>query len=548
MSLHDRAGQIAQQKDLVDVSDLLSQYYVSRPNMEHPAEQVSFGTSGHRGSSLNKSFNEQHILAIVQAVVDYRTLNGVKGPMMLGVDTHALSRCAYYSALEVLTANHIEVWVEKDLGFTPTPVVSHAIIDFNNHNAVQCDGLILTPSHNPPQDGGIKYNPPHGGPADSEATSWIQNKANEYIKNGLTAVKRNNMQLAKLSGYIKEHDFRAHYISQLHQVINLEAIKQANIKLAADPLGGSGVSYWAHIADAYGLNIETVNDKVDPSFAFMSLDKDGKIRMDCSSPYAMASMLERDLDFDIAIGNDPDFDRHGIVCRGTGLMNPNHMLAVAIDYLSQHRPNWPAQIKIGKTIVSSSMIDRVCADKKLNMYEVPVGFKWFVEGMAQGEIGFCGEESAGASLLKLDGSTWCTDKDGIILGLLAAEILAVTGKTPAQYYQDLTAKHGQAFYQRLDAPINLKAKAVLQSLQPQDITATELAGEAITACVTQAPGNGASFGGIKVSTENGWFAARPSGTEPLYKIYGESFISEQHLQTLLEQAKDIVWGAIKSKR
>ncbi|WP_095499265.1 phosphoglucomutase (alpha-D-glucose-1,6-bisphosphate-dependent) [Paraferrimonas haliotis] len=546
MAIHPRAGTLAQAQDLIDVPALLCDYYNLIPHPDKPGQAVSFGTSGHRGCAQLISFNETHILAVVQAVVDYRLANGINGPMFVGIDTHALSRPALFSALQVLSANQIQVICQSDNGFTPTPVVSEAVVRYNREHSHQADGLILTPSHNPPTDGGIKYNPPHGGPADGAVTKAIEDAANRYIRAGLEGVKRCNLQLAKASGLISYRDLMGEYVAQLGKVIDLDAIKAADIKLAADPLGGSGVAFWDAIADQYELDITTLNYRVDPSFGFMSLDKDGKIRMDCSSKYAMASLLERPLDYDIAIANDPDFDRHGIVCRDGGLMNPNHFLAVCIDYLADHRPQWGKQIHIGKTLVSSAMIDRVCAYHGLTMVETPVGFKWFVDGLSSGEVGFCGEESAGACMLTLVGDTWCTDKDGIVLGLLAAEILAVTGQTPAQRYRELERKHGRAFYQRNDAPIKAKAKQALLAVTPEQIQADELAGEAIVAKLTKAPGNQAAIGGIKVCTQNAWFAIRPSGTEPLYKIYAESFVSAEHLAQVIAEAEQIMTQAIKA--
>ncbi|GLP96250.1 phosphoglucomutase (alpha-D-glucose-1,6-bisphosphate-dependent) [Paraferrimonas sedimenticola] len=545
MPLHARAGQPAQPNDLIDVVGLISDYFQLIPHPDKPGQAVSFGTSGHRGSASKLSFNECHILAIAQAVVDYRQKAGITGPMYVGIDTHALSRPAYQSVLQVLTANQLEVIVQAHNGYTPTPVVSQAIVAHNRANQAQADGLIITPSHNPPADGGIKYNPPHGGPADTDITKQIETDANAYIAAGLQGVKRSNSQLAHASGLIVEQDLQGQYIAALEQVIDLKAIAKAGVRLIADPLGGSGVAYWDEIAERFGLQLTTVNTQVDPQFGFMSLDKDGKVRMDCSSPYAMASLLNQTQEYDIAIGNDPDFDRHGIVCQGDGLMNPNHFLAVCIDYLADHRPHWGREIAIGKTLVSSAMIDRVCAYHGLELTETPVGFKWFVEGLSQGTVGFCGEESAGACLLTRQGDTWCTDKDGIVLGLLAAEILAVTGQTPAQRYRELERKHGRAFYQRNDAPIKPKAKKALLAMQAQDIKASELAGEPISAVMTEAPGNGAAIGGVKVCTQNAWFAARPSGTEPLYKLYAESFVSEAHLAEVIADAEKILAEAIK---
>ncbi|WOT03647.1 phosphoglucomutase (alpha-D-glucose-1,6-bisphosphate-dependent) [Shewanella youngdeokensis] len=547
MAIHDRAGHVAQQKDLVNVAKLISLYYRLSPNVSEPTQQVTFGTSGHRGSASKQSFNEAHILAIAQAVADYRKQAGISGKLILGIDTHALSQPAAISVIEVLVANQVHVVVHANEGYTPTPVVSHAIVCANAEigDGALVDGLIVTPSHNPPQDGGIKYNPPHGGPAEGDITQWIQNKANQYLADNLLGVKRIGYTQALQTEYVVEQDLITPYVNDLRNVINLEAIANAKLRLGVDPLGGSGIHYWQPIADKYGLNISIVNNKVDPSFSFMPLDKDGKIRMDCSSPYAMAGLLTHKDQYDLCFGNDPDFDRHGIVCPGSGLMNPNHFLAVAIDYLITHRPNWTESMLIGKTLVSSAMIDKVCAMHNKAMSEVPVGFKWFVDGLANSTFAFGGEESAGAAFLRLDGSTWCTDKDGFILCLLAAEILAVTGKTPQQRYLELEKEFGQSFYQRIDSPISLENKAKFAEISVDSISATELAGDVITQKLTHAPGNGASIGGIKVVTENGWFAARPSGTEALFKLYGESFVSQSHLQRLLSDAQMMVEQALQ---
>ncbi|QSX35237.1 alpha-D-glucose phosphate-specific phosphoglucomutase [Shewanella avicenniae] len=549
MAIHERAGKIAEQQDLVNIPKLMSLYYRQVPNVENAAEKVSFGTSGHRGSALSTSFNQNHIWAIAQATVDYRKQAGINGELFLGMDTHALSQAAYISALEVLVANDVKVVVQKNESFTPTPVVSHAIVSANKSKAADAadlaDGLIITPSHNPPQDGGIKYNPPHGGPAEGQVTSWIEDRANAYLKNRMEGVKKLNYGVAKSVGLVSERDLIRPYVKDLANVVDVEAIAKAGIKLGVDPLGGSGIYYWDVIAEEFGINITLVNDKVDPTFGFMPLDKDGKIRMDCSSPYAMAGLLKHQEEFDLCLGNDPDYDRHGIVCPGFGLMNPNHYLAVAIDYLLTHRPQWSSELKIGKTLVSSALIDRIVAGHKRNLCEVPVGFKWFVDGLADGSFAFGGEESAGAAFLRFDGSTWCTDKDGIILGLLAAEILAVTGKSPAERHQELVAEYGASFYSRVDSPISPKQKAKFGELNAETLGATELAGEAIESVLTHAPGNGAAIGGIKVNTANGWFAARPSGTEALYKVYAESFISEDHLATLLTEAQALIKNALK---
>ncbi|WP_144208030.1 phosphoglucomutase (alpha-D-glucose-1,6-bisphosphate-dependent) [Shewanella donghaensis] len=546
MAIHERAGTVATQKDLINLPKLMSHYYRIVPNVEDVQQKVTFGTSGHRGSSLKASFNQNHIWAITQAVVDYRLQAGIKGPMIVGFDTHALSYAAYMSVLEVLTANQVAVKVQKNDGFTPTPVVSQTIITANLAGGNLTDGLIITPSHNPPQDGGIKYNPPHGGPAEGEITKQIEADANAYLANQLSGVKKVNYGTAIESGWIDEVDFIAPYVNSLSSVIDLDAIAKAKIKIGVDPLGGSGIYYWSHIAKQYGLNITLVNDKVDPSFSFMPLDKDGQIRMDCSSPYAMAGLLAHSENFDVCVGNDPDYDRHGIVCPGFGLMNPNHYLAVAIDYLLTYRKDWSADLAIGKTLVSSAIIDRICKSHQRHCLEVPVGFKWFVEGLANSSIAFGGEESAGAAFLNKDGSTWCTDKDGFILALLAAEILAVTGKTPAQRYVELTEQFGKSFYTRIDSPISLKKKAKFEKLSSDSFTDTELAGETITAILSHAPGNNAAIGGIKVTTENGWFAARPSGTEALFKIYAESFISDDHLADIISQAQVMIDAALKA--
>ncbi|PMG78097.1 phosphoglucomutase, alpha-D-glucose phosphate-specific [Shewanella sp. 10N.286.51.B7] len=546
MAIHNRAGKVALQTDLINLPKLMSYYYRITPNVEDVQQKVTFGTSGHRGSALKSSFNQNHIWAITQAVVDYRQQAGIKGPMVVGFDTHALSYAAYMSVLEVLTANQVAVKVQKDDGFTPTPVVSQAIIAANANGGELTDGLIITPSHNPPQDGGIKYNPPHGGPAEADITKQIEAKANQYLAKQLSGVQKVNYGVALDSGWIDEVDFIAPYVNALSSVIDLEAIAKAKIRIGVDPLGGSGIYYWEHVAKQHGLDITLVNEKVDPSFGFMTLDKDGKIRMDCSSPYAMAGLLAHSESYDVCVGNDPDYDRHGIVCPGFGLMNPNHYLAVAIDYLLTYRQGWSADLAIGKTLVSSAIIDRICQSHNRQCLEVPVGFKWFVDGLANSTIAFGGEESAGAAFLNKDGSTWCTDKDGFILALLAAEILAVTGKTPAQRYVELTEQFGESFYTRIDSPISLKKKAKFEKLSSDSFTDKELAGETITAILSHAPGNNAAIGGIKVTTENGWFAARPSGTEALFKIYAESFISEDHLAEIISQAQVMIDAALKA--
>lgn len=550
MAIHQRAGQIANQTDLVNIPKLMSHYYSITPNMDDVQQRVTFGTSGHRGCAFNGSFNQQHIWAITQAVVDYRQSMNIDGPLILGIDTHALSYAAYLSAIEVLAANKVTVKIQQNDGFTPTPVVSHGVICANREanitGAALSDGLIITPSHNPPQDGGIKYNPPHGGPAEGNITAWIESRANDYLRQALVGVQKLTYSDALTSGYVQAIDLITPYVADLDNVIDMQAIANAKLRIGVDPLGGSGIFYWAPIAARYGLDITLVNDKVDPSFSFMPLDKDGKIRMDCSSPYAMAGLLAHKESFDLCLGNDPDYDRHGIVCPGTGLMDPNHYLAVAIDYLLTHRPDWSDTLAIGKTLVSSALIDKICAFHGKTLLEVPVGFKWFVDGLAEATIAFGGEESAGAAFLRRDGSTWCTDKDGFILGLLAAEILAVTGKTPGQRHQELVKQFGQSFYKRIDSPISLENKAKFALLNADTLNATVLAGETIENVLTHAPGNNAAIGGIKVTTANGWFAARPSGTEALFKIYGESFISEQHLAEIIKDAQALIDKALNA--
>ncbi|WP_313549797.1 phosphoglucomutase (alpha-D-glucose-1,6-bisphosphate-dependent) [Corynebacterium sp.] len=534
---HERAGQLAQPSDLIDIAELVTAYYTLEPDVNNPDQAVSFGTSGHRGSSLDSAFNENHILAITQAIVDYRAEQGTTGAIFVGRDTHALSEPAMVSALEVLLANDVEVRVDNAGRYTPTPAVSHAIL--TNPGT---DGIVITPSHNPPRDGGFKYNPPTGGPADSDATDWIAQRANDYLGKNLEGVSRVRTQ-GVLDKRCVQWDFMGNYVADLGNVIDMEAIAKSGLSIGADPMGGASVDYWGSIAKHYGLNMTVVNPEVDATFRFMTLDTDGKIRMDCSSPHAMASLIDNRDKYDLATGNDADSDRHGIVTPDAGLMNPNHYLAVAIDYLFSHRPNW-GNAGVGKTLVSSSMIDRVVADLGKDLVEVPVGFKWFVDGLLDGSIGFGGEESAGASFLRLDGSVWTTDKDGIILNLLAAEITAVTGKTPSQRYAELAEKFGAPVYARTDAPANREEKAVLKALSPEQVTATELAGETITAKLTEAPGNGAAIGGLKVTTENSWFAARPSGTEDKYKIYAESFLDENHLKTVQEEAQSLVAGVL----
>ncbi|MEJ7794486.1 MAG: phosphoglucomutase (alpha-D-glucose-1,6-bisphosphate-dependent) [Nocardioides sp.] len=543
-----RAGTPATDADLVDVAALLAAYHDRVPDPDDVDQQVAFGTSGHRGTSLKTSFNEHHILATTQAICDYRASQGYDGPLFIGRDTHALSEPAWQSALEVLLANDVEVLVDSRDGFTPTPAVSHAILRANGNRLPRsggagsglADGIVVTPSHNPPGDGGFKYNPPHGGPADSDATSVIAARANELIRAGLGEVRR----VADVSG-AGRYDFLAAYVDDLPQVLDLDAIRGAGVRIGADPLGGASVDYWGEIAERHRLDLTVVNPEVDPTWRFMTLDWDAKIRMDCSSPYAMASLIGRKDDYDVATGNDADADRHGIVTPDAGLMNPNHYLAVAIGYLfGGARPSWPDTARIGKTLVSSSMIDRVAASLGKPMVEVPVGFKWFVTGLIDGSFGFGGEESAGASFLRKDGTVWTTDKDGLVLALLASEILARTGRTPSQHYAELVAEHGEPAYARVDAPADREQKAKLAALSPDDVTATTLAGEPITARLTEAPGNGARIGGLKVTTESAWFAARPSGTEDVYKIYAESFRGPDHLAEVQAEAREVVTTAL----
>ncbi|MEO3744515.1 phosphoglucomutase (alpha-D-glucose-1,6-bisphosphate-dependent) [Plantactinospora sp. B5E13] len=546
MSVHARAGQPAQPEDLVDVARLVTAYYAEHPDPADPGQQVAFGTSGHRGSSLRGAFNEDHILAITQATCDYRRENRIDGPLFLGRDTHALSEPAAVSALEVLAANEVTVLVDSRDGYTPTPALSHAILSHNSGRSTGlADGVVITPSHNPPTDGGFKYNPTHGGPADTDVTRWIQDRANALLADGLRGVRRIPYARARAAETTRPYDFLASYVDDLPAALDIEAIRGAGVRIGADPLGGASVAYWGEIADRHGLNLSVVNPLVDPTWRFMTLDWDGKIRMDCSSPHAMASLIERRADYQVATGNDADADRHGIVTPDGGLMNPNHYLAVAISYLFRNRPQWGAEAAIGKTLVSSSMIDRVAVDLARTLLEVPVGFKWFVPGLLDGSVGFGGEESAGASFLARDGRPWTTDKDGILLSLLAAEIIAVTDRSPSEHYADLVARFGEPAYARIDAPASREEKAVLGRLSPEQVTATELAGEPITATLTTAPGNGASIGGLKVSTESGWFAARPSGTEDVYKIYAESFRGPDHLGRLQEEAQALVTEVLK---
>ena len=541
--MHPRAGQPAKSADLVDIQDLVSKYFSLKPDANLQEQKVAFGTSGHRGSALNTSFNENHILAITQAIVEYRASQGIQGPIYVGRDTHALSEPAQISVLEVLAGNGVVALIDSADRYTPTPAVSVAIIDHNRNlaagSSARADGIVITPSHNPPQDGGIKYNPPHGGPADSDATNVIAKRANELLLAGLAGVRR-----AQPSP--QSFDYRSNYIDQLGEVLDLASISQSGVRIGADPLGGASVEYWGQIADQYRLDLTVINPNVDYQFGFMSLDWDGKIRMDCSSPYSMASLISNKSSFDISTGNDADADRHGIVTKDHGLMNPNHFLAVAIEYLFSHRPNWSPTAGVGKTMVSSSMINRVVESLGRELVEVPVGFKWFVSGLSDGSLGFGGEESAGGSFLRRNGKSWSTDKDGLILCLLAAEIQAVTGKSPSQRYADLTSRFGSPSYKRVDAPADIAQKAALSKLSQADVSATELAGDPILAIETHAPGGGA-LGGLKVSTADAWFAARPSGTEDVYKIYGESFKSEEHLAQVLTEAQSLVDAAISGK-
>ncbi|MFI2291581.1 phosphoglucomutase (alpha-D-glucose-1,6-bisphosphate-dependent) [Streptomyces niveus] len=545
--VHDRAGQPAQPGDLVDVARLVTAYYALRPDPAEPAQRVTFGTSGHRGSALVAAFNEEHIAATTQAICDYRTRQGTDGPVFLGADTHALSEPARVTALEVLAANGATVLIDADDGYTPTPAVSHAILTHNEGRTTGlADGIVVTPSHNPPADGGFKYNPPNGGPAGSDATSWIQDRANALIEAGSKEVRRVPYARALAADTTGRHDFLGRYVDDLPSVLNLDAVRDAGIRIGADPLGGASVGYWGRIAERHRLDLTVVNPLADPTWRFMTLDWDGKIRMDCSSPYAMASLIAQRDTYTIATGNDADADRHGIVTPDGGLMNPNHYLAVAIQYLYAHRDGWPAGTGIGKTLVSSSMIDRVAADLGRTLVEVPVGFKWFVDGLYDGGLGFGGEESAGASFLRRDGRVWTTDKDGILLALLASEITAVTGSTPSQHYAALTDRFGDPAYARVDAPATRQEKAVLAKLSADQVTADSLAGEPITKVLTEAPGNGAAIGGLKVCTDSAWFAARPSGTEDVYKVYAESFRGPEHLSEVQDEAKSLVSSVLRA--
>ncbi|MEG3616339.1 phosphoglucomutase (alpha-D-glucose-1,6-bisphosphate-dependent) [Isoptericola haloaureus] len=557
-----RAGQVAQPDDLIDVDQVVGAYYDIRPDVEDPAQQVAFGTSGHRGSSLDGAFNEAHIATITQAIVEYRALEGIDGPLFLGRDTHALSLPAWQTAMEVLAGAGVTVMIDARDAYTPTPAVSQSILIHNGAAAEggvrtsgpgQADGIVVTPSHNPPRDGGFKYNPPHGGPADSEATRWIADRANDLLRaGGLSRVHRVSLDVAVAASTTHRHDYLSTYVDDLANVLDLDAIRESGVRIGADPLGGASVDYWGEIGERYGLDLTVVNPQVDPRWAFMTLDWDGKIRMDCSSPHAMASLVQAmrpddggSAPYDVATGNDADADRHGIVTPDAGLMNPNHYLAVAIQYLyGGARPDWPSTAAIGKTLVSSALIDRVAAGLDRRLVEVPVGFKWFVPGLLTGAVGFGGEESAGASFLRRDGRVWSTDKDGILLALLASEIIATTGRTPSQHHADLVARYGESWYARVDAPASREEKARLGALSPDQVASTSLAGQDITAKLTEAPGNGAAIGGLKVTTSDAWFAARPSGTEDVYKIYAESFVSADHLAEVQAEAKQVVSDAL----
>ncbi len=544
MKLHKLAGEPAPRTLLANIPRLISAYYTYKPDVTDPAQKVSFGTSGHRGSSLKNSFNEDHIIAISQAILDYRASQNITGPLFIGMDTHALSEPALATALEVFAAAGITVMLQKDLGYTPTPVISHAILTYNrSRKSGVADGVVITPSHNPPEDGGFKYNPPHGGPADTKTTKIIEDRANAILQKGLKGVKRILFEKARKTDTSHEYDYITPYVSDLKNVIDVETIAKAGLSIGVDPLGGAAIHYWDQIAECYKLSIQVVNKSVDPTFSFMTLDKDGKIRMDCSSPFAMASLIDLKDNFDIAFGNDTDVDRHGIVTKGAGLLNPNHYLSTAIWYLFPNRDGWRKDAAVGKTLVSSAMIDRVAADLKRNLSEVPVGFKWFVNGLIDGSYGFGGEESAGASFLRRDGTVWTTDKDGIIMDLLACEITAKTGRDPAELYQKLEEQFGSTVYERIDTPASAEQRDALKRLSPETVAATELAGDPILAKHTRAPGNNQPIGGLKVVTSNGWFAARPSGTEDIYKLYSESFEGPKHLQKIQKEAQVIIEAA-----
>ena len=542
-----RAGKPAERSMLANIPQLMTAYYTRRPDASMPEQRVAFGTSGHRGSALASAFNEDHILAITQAICTYRRQQGIDGPLFLGIDTHALSESAWATALEVLAANGVDVMIDDRGGYTPTPVISHAILTYNRDRARgMADGIVVTPSHNPPEDGGFKYNPPNGGPADANATGWIQDRANALLADGLAGVRRTPLERARRAPTTHEHDYMDAYIGDLGHVVDMDVLRGADIKLSVDPLGGAGVHYWAMIGERYKLPLTITSDAVDPTFGFMTVDYDGKIRMDCSSPYAMQRLIALRDRFDVAWACDTDHDRHGIVARSMGLLNPNHYLAVAISYLFTHRAAWPPEAGVGKTLVSSSMIDRVVARLGRPLVEVPVGFKWFVDGLLSGSLGFGGEESAGASFLRRDGTVWTTDKDGIVMGLLAAEMTAVTGRDPGELYRELTREFGEPAYERIDAPATPAQKAILAKLSPQQVSAAELAGEKITSLLTNAPGNSAPIGGLKVVTPSGWFAARPSGTEEVYKLYAESFKGADHLRRIQDEAQAVIQKAFRA--
>jgi phosphoglucomutase len=541
MVLHELAGKPAPKSMLVNIPRLVAAYYTNHPDGNRDAEKVAFGTSGHRGSSFKSSFNEDHILATTQAICDYRAMRGIDGPLYVGMDTHALSEPSFATAIEVLAANAAHAMIQAGRGYTPTPVISHAILTHNRgRQSGLADGIVITPSHNPPEDGGFKYNPPEGGPADVQATGWIEDRANDYLRATLKGVKRTPFGKALRSATTHEHDYVGPYVDDLAHVLDMEAIRSSGIRVGVDPMGGASLPFWDPVAERYGISLDVVNRDVDPTFGFMTVDKDGKIRMDCSSPCAMARLIGLKDRYDIAFGTDPDSDRHGIVTRSAGLMNPNHYLAVAIWYLFQNRPGWRRDAAVGKTLVSSSLIDRVAAHLGRKLTEVPVGFKWFVDGLLDGSCGFGGEESAGATFLRTDGTVWTTDKDGLIMGLLAAEITAKTGRDPGKHYEELAARFGSPLYERLDVAASSEQKALLEKLSPGQVGASELAGEAITATFTEAPGNGKPIGGLKVVTRDGWFAARPSGTENIYKIYTESFKDRTHLVRIQEEARAII--------
>ena len=547
MSVSPLAGKPAPRNLLVNIPRLVTLYYAYRPDVSDPAQRVAFGTSGHRGSPSKASFNEQHILAVAQAISELRKNKGIDGPLFMGKDTHALSEPALATALEVFAANGVTVMIQEGQGYTPTPVISHAILTYNRERTSgRADGVVITPSHNPPDDGGLKYNPPHGGPADTETTKAIEDRANEILRGGAKDVRRIPLQQALSADTTRRHDYVGPYVQDLENILDMEAIGGSGLKIGVDPLGGAGVGFWEPIAERFGLDIEVVNPAVDPTFGFMTVDKDGKIRMDCSSPYAMAGLIGLKDKFDIAFGNDPDTDRHGIVTRGAGLLAPNHYLAVAVWYLFQNRPEWKAEACVGKTLVSSSMIDRVAANLARRLSEVPVGFKWFVDGLLDGSCGFAGEESAGAAFLRKDGTVWCTDKDGIIMNLLAAEIMARTGRSPDELYRELEERFGSPVYERIDTAASSAQREALKRLSPEMVTAKELAGEEIRAKLTHAPGNNAPIGGLKVVADNAWFAARPSGTEDVSKIYAESFKGREHLKKVQDAAREIVAAAYKA--